>query len=77
MSRCITRSACRWPGFDPEKYRARIVDRIPRRGGRPAATAYEKKIQDRAAELLGLLNQARMMRSSRGCASIRAFPTDA
>ena len=44
-------------GFAPEKYRARIAAEFRAALAGPANTAYEKKIQGRAAELLGLLNQ--------------------
>jgi hypothetical protein len=44
-------------GFNPEKYRARIVAELHAALSGTAQTAYEKKIQGRAAELLGLLNQ--------------------
>ena len=43
-------------GFDPEKYRARMIAEFHAAQSGPAATAYEKKIQTRAGELLGLLN---------------------
>ncbi|MFO1247514.1 MAG: hypothetical protein U1E93_04655 [Alphaproteobacteria bacterium] len=43
-------------GFNPEKYRARMMAEFRAAQTGPAATAYEKKIQGRAAELLGLLN---------------------
>ncbi|MCX7280036.1 MAG: hypothetical protein NTX21_00395 [Alphaproteobacteria bacterium] len=43
-------------GFDPEKYRARIMAEFHAAQSGSAATAYEKKIQTRAGELLGLLN---------------------
>jgi hypothetical protein len=43
-------------GFDPEKYRARMMAEFRAAQSGPAATAYEKKIQTRAGELLGLLN---------------------
>ena len=46
-------------GFDAEKYRARIATELKAaRVKHDAATAYEKKIQTRAQELLGLLNRA-------------------
>ncbi len=43
-------------GFDPEKYRARVAAELRASLSSPAQTAYEKKIQGRASELLGLLN---------------------
>ena len=43
-------------GFDPEKYRARMMAEFHAAQSGSAATAYEKKIQGRAGELLGLLN---------------------
>jgi hypothetical protein len=44
-------------GFAPEKYRARIGAELRATVSNIANTAYEKKIQARATELLGLLNQ--------------------
>jgi hypothetical protein len=44
-------------GFEPEKYRARIGVELRATVSNIANTAYEKKIQARATELLGLLNQ--------------------
>lgn len=43
-------------GFDPQKYRARMIAEFHAAQSGTAATAYEKKIQTRAGELLGLLN---------------------
>ncbi|HEY0265622.1 MAG TPA: hypothetical protein VGC16_02655, partial [Rhizomicrobium sp.] len=43
-------------GFDDEKYRARIAAELRAALSAAAATAYEKNIQERANELLGLLN---------------------
>jgi hypothetical protein len=43
-------------GFDPNKYRARIAAELRASISGVAQTAYEKKVQARAAELLGLLN---------------------
>ena len=45
-------------GFDAEKYRARIAAELKAAESGTAETAYEKKIQDRAQELLGLLAPA-------------------
>jgi hypothetical protein len=45
-------------GFNAEKYRARIVAELRAALSGNANTAYEKKIQTRATELLGLMNQA-------------------
>ena len=44
-------------GFDPAKYHARIATELKAAVAAVPATAYEKKIQARAQELLGLLNQ--------------------
>ena len=43
-------------GFDGEKYRARILTELHAAAGGTAATAYEKAIQTRANDLLGLIN---------------------
>ena len=42
-------------GFQPEKYRARIVSEFKAAAASPPRTAYEKKIQERAGELLSLM----------------------
>jgi len=44
-------------GFDPAKYHARIATELKAAVAAVPATAYEKRIQARAQELLGLLNQ--------------------
>jgi tetratricopeptide (TPR) repeat protein len=44
-------------GFEPDKYRARIAAEFKAAQSAVPDTAYEKKIQGRAGELLGLLNQ--------------------
>jgi len=44
-------------GFDPAKYQARIVSELKAAVSDTAETAYEKRMQARAAELLVLLNQ--------------------
>jgi len=44
-------------GFDPEKYHARIAAELKAAVAATPVTAYEKRIQVRAGELLGLLNQ--------------------
>lgn len=44
-------------GFDPDKYHARIATELKAAVAAVPATAYEKRIQARAQELLGLLNQ--------------------
>jgi tetratricopeptide (TPR) repeat protein len=44
-------------GYDAEKYHARIVTELRAAVAGDAATAYEKKIQDRANDLLGLVNR--------------------
>jgi len=44
-------------GFDPDKYHARIATELKASVAATPATAYEKRIQARAQELLGLLNQ--------------------
>jgi hypothetical protein len=44
-------------GYDEEKYHARIVTELRAAVAGDAATAYEKKIQDRANDLLGLVNR--------------------
>ena len=44
-------------GLNLDKYRTRIVTEFRAAQAAPANTAYEKKIQGRATELLGLLNQ--------------------
>ena len=44
-------------GFDPAKYHARIETELKAAVAAVPATAYEKRIQARAQELLGLLNQ--------------------
>jgi hypothetical protein len=44
-------------GFDAEKYRARIQAELRAAIAATAATAYEKKMQDRAGDLLGLVNR--------------------
>ncbi len=44
-------------GFDDDKYRARIAAELRAALAGEAVTAYEKKIQDRANEMLGLLNR--------------------
>jgi hypothetical protein len=43
-------------GFDPEKYRSRIAAELRAALADQAATAYEKEIQKRANDLLGLVN---------------------
>jgi hypothetical protein len=43
-------------GFNAQKYRARMLAEFHAAQSGPAATSYEKKIQSRAGELLGLLN---------------------
>ena len=45
-------------GFDAGKYRTRIMTELKAAGSATAETAYEKKIQDRAQELLGLMTSA-------------------
>jgi len=45
-------------GFDPDKYHARIATELKAAVAAVPATAYEKRIQTRAAELLGLINQS-------------------
>jgi tetratricopeptide (TPR) repeat protein len=45
-------------GFDREKYHDRIIAEFKAAAAGTAQTAYEKKIQGRAVELLGLLNAA-------------------
>lgn len=44
-------------GYDAEKYHARIVAELRAAVAGDAATAYEKTIQDRANDLLGLVNR--------------------
>ncbi|HEU0096739.1 MAG TPA: hypothetical protein VFQ52_09805, partial [Rhizomicrobium sp.] len=44
-------------GYDEEKYHGRIVTELRAAVAGDAATAYEKKIQDRANDLLGLVNR--------------------
>jgi tetratricopeptide (TPR) repeat protein len=44
-------------GYDAEKYHARILAELRAAVADEAATAYEKKIQDRANDLLGLVNR--------------------
>jgi hypothetical protein len=44
-------------GFDAEKYRARIVSELRAALAGEPATAYEKKMQDRADDLLSLANR--------------------
>ena len=44
-------------GYDAEKYHARILAELRAAVAGDAATAYEKKIQDRANDLLGLVNR--------------------
>jgi len=44
-------------GFDADKYRARIIAEFKAAQSAVPDTEYEKKIQGRAGELLGLLNQ--------------------
>jgi len=44
-------------GYDAEKYHGRIVTELRAAVAGDAATAYEKKIQDRANDLLGLVNR--------------------
>ena len=44
-------------GFDGDKYRARILTELRAAVADEAATAYEKEIQGRANELLGLVNR--------------------
>ena len=44
-------------GYDPVKYRARVGAELRASASATPRTAYEKKIQARAGELLGLLNQ--------------------
>lgn len=44
-------------GFDSDKYRARILAELRAAVAGEAATAYEKQIQGRANELLGLVNR--------------------
>jgi hypothetical protein len=44
-------------GYDAEKYHARIVTELRAAMAGDAATAYEKKMQDRANDLLGLVNR--------------------
>jgi len=43
-------------GFDAQKYHGRIVSELRAAIGNTPETAYEKRIQDRANELLGLVN---------------------
>jgi hypothetical protein len=43
-------------GFDPRKYRGRIAAELRAALAAQAATAYEKEIQKRANDLLGLVN---------------------
>ena len=43
-------------GFDPDKYRARILSEFKASLSATPETAYEKRIQGRAQELLGLMN---------------------
>jgi tetratricopeptide (TPR) repeat protein len=45
-------------GFDAAKYQARIVSELKASISDRPETAYEKKVQARAAELLGLMNQS-------------------
>jgi len=45
-------------GFDAEKYRGRIMTELKAAVSDTAETAYEKKIQGRAQELLGLFGPA-------------------
>jgi len=45
-------------GYDPDKYRARIAAELKAAIADTPATAYEKKIQGRAQELLGLMGAA-------------------
>jgi hypothetical protein len=45
-------------GFDPKKYHARITSELSAAVSGTAQTAYEKKIQGRAQELLGLMTPA-------------------
>lgn len=42
-------------GFDPDKYRSRIATEFKAAVAAPPRTAYERKIQERAAELLKLM----------------------
>ncbi len=44
-------------GFDDDKYRLRIASELRAALAGQAVTAYEKKIQERANEMLGLLNR--------------------
>jgi tetratricopeptide (TPR) repeat protein len=44
-------------GYDADKYHTRIVAELRAAVAGEAATAYEKKIQDRANDLLGLVNR--------------------
>jgi hypothetical protein len=44
-------------GFDAEKYRPRILAELRAAVSGEAATTYEKEIQGRANELLGLVNR--------------------
>ena len=44
-------------GFDPDKYHGRIASELKAAVAAVPATAYEKRMQARAQELLGLLNQ--------------------
>ena len=43
-------------GFEPDKYRLRIAAELRAALGNAADTAYERKMQDRANELLGMVN---------------------
>ena len=44
-------------GFDAEKYRSRIASELRAAMAGEAATAYEKKMQERVNDLLGLVNR--------------------
>jgi hypothetical protein len=61
-------------GLDADKYRARIAAEFKAAISDPPNTAYEKKIQGRAAELLGLLNQGPRDAFDRRVRKYQGFP---
>ena len=74
MSRCATRSRCRWRASMPRNTAPASSTELKAAIQDTRRTAYEKKIQGRAQELLGLFGPAPHEGFDAWCASIRAFP---
>ena len=61
-------------GYDAAKYRGRITAELKAAVSATAETAYEKKIQDRAQELLGLMATARQEAFDAQVRKYQGFP---